>query len=264
MYHYFPSISKFFLYIAIIELMKLSKHIIVMVVIASFLSTQIKAAEECFEGTSRAIFKFNMMLDKAVIGPISRGYNKLPEPVKEGTSNFTSNIATLLSIPNHVFQGNFKDAGNATASFLINTSIGIVGLGNPAEKLGFEAQQEDVGQTLGAYGVGPGCYLVLPVLGPSTARDTVGMIADSFVDPFAHITWREKELLGISGNQVDYIGVRSVTAVDFRADNDTNLTSLETNSIDLYASYKSLYLQSRENKIKNSSSENDDWGNLDN
>tara|TARA_B100000579_G_scaffold10052_1_gene7464 strand:- start:1198 stop:1932 length:735 start_codon:yes stop_codon:yes gene_type:complete len=244
--------------------MKLNKIITTTILISALFSAQAKASDECFEGTSRAIFKFNMVMDNAIIGPVARGYNKLPEPIKNGTSNFTSNIATLLSIPNHVFQGSFKEAGDATLSFLINTTVGVVGLANPAEKLGLKSQQEDVGQTLGSYGIGPGCYFVLPLLGPTTVRDSIGIIADSFIDPFAHVTWREKELFGISGNQFDYIGVKGVTTVDFRADNDKNFTSLEENSLDLYASYKSLYLQSRENKIKNSSDENDDWGNLDN
>ena len=223
-----------------------------------------KAADECFEKTSRAIFKFNMGFDNAILEPIAKGYNKLPEPIKDGASNFTSNIGTLLSIPNHVFQGNLKEAGDATASFLINTTIGIIGLANPAEKLGLKAQKEDVGQTLGSYGFGPGCYFVLPILGPTTARDTLGMVADSFVDPFAHITWRENELFGISGQRLDYIAVKGTTAVDFRADNETNFDSLEKTSIDLYASFKSLYLQNRENKINNSGPVEDDWGNLDN
>ena len=244
--------------------MKLNKIITTTILISALFSAQAKASDECFEGTSRAIFKFNMVMDNAIIGPIARGYNKLPEPIKNGTSNFTSNIATLLSIPNHVFQGSFKAAGDASLSFLINTTVGVVGLANPAEKLGLKSQQEDVGQTLGSYGIGPGYYFVLPFLGPTTVRDSIGIIADSFIDPFAHVTWREKELFGISGNQFDYIGVKGVTTVDFRADNDKNFTSLEENSLDLYASYKSLYLQSRENKIKNSSDENDDWGNLDN
>ena len=176
--------------------MKLKKYIILFSSILLLASTEIKASDECFEKTSRAIFKFNMGFDNAILEPIAKGYNKLPEPIKNGTSNFTSNIATLLSIPNHLAQGNLKSAGDATASFLINTTVGIIGLANPAEKMGLKAQQEDVGQTLGSYGVGPGCYFVLPILGPTTARDSVGMIADTFVDPFAHITWREKELLG--------------------------------------------------------------------
>ena len=244
--------------------MKLNKYIILLSTILMLLVTGVKAADECFEGTSRAIFKFNMALDNAVIEPIAKGYNKLPEPIKNGTSNFTSNIATLLSIPNHLLQGNLKNAGDATASFLINTTIGIIGFANPAEKLGLKAQKEDVGQTLGAYGVGPGCYFVLPVLGPTTARDSVGIIADTFVDPFAHITWREKELLSSSGNQIDYLAVKGTTAVDFRADNVTNFDSLEENSLDLYASFKSLYLQNRDNLINNSSDSENDWGNLDN
>ena len=244
--------------------MNFKKYIILFSSIFLLASTEIKASEECFEGTSRAIFKFNMGFDNIILEPIAKGYNKLPEPIKNGTSNFTSNIATLLSIPNHLLQGNIKGAGDATASFLINTTVGIVGLANPAEKLGLKAQKEDVGQTLGSYGIGAGCYFVLPILGPTTARDTIGMLADSFIDPFAHVTWREKELFGSSGNQFDYIAVKGTTAVDFRADNVTNFDSLEKNSIDLYASFKSLYLQNRENKIKNSSEVESEWGNLDN
>ena len=90
------------------------------------------------------------------------------------------------------------------------------------------------------------------------------MIADTFIDPFAHITLREKELLGVSGSNLDYYSVKGTTAIDFRADNITNLSNLEKNSIDLYSSLKSIYLQDRENKIKNSISREDDWGSLDN
>ena len=242
-----------------------TKKITTLIFAALFvLSSELKASDECFEKTSRAIFKFNMGFDNAILEPIAKGYNKLPEPIRNGTSNFTSNVATLLSIPNHLLQGNFKDAGDATASFLINTTIGVVGLANPAEKLGLKAQKEDVGQTLGSYGFGPGCYFVLPILGPTTARDSIGMVADSFIDPFAHITWRENELLGVSGNQLDYLTLKGTTAVDFRADNVVNFDSLEKNSIDLYASFKSLYLQNREKKINNSQEASDDWGNLDN
>ncbi len=244
--------------------MNFKKYIILFSSILLLASTEINASEECFERTSRAIFKFNMGFDNAIIEPIAKGYNKLPDPIKNGTSNFTSNIATLLSIPNHLAQGNIKGAGDATASFLINSTIGIIGLANPAEKMGLNAQKEDVGQTLGSYGIGPGCYFVLPILGPTTVRDSIGMVADTFIDPFAHVTWREKELLGASGNQLDYLAVKGTTAVDFRADNVTNFDSLEENSIDLYASFKSLYLQNRENKISNSSESEDDWGNLDN
>ena len=238
--------------------------IILVIVLFNFSPINAKAAEECFEGVSRSVFKFNLIIDEAILEPVAKGYNKLPDPIKNGTSNFTSNIATLMSIPNSLLQGNLIQVGHATGSFLINSTVGILGFLNPAEKMGLKPHKEDVGQTLGTYGVGPGCYLVLPILGPSTARDTFGIFADTFVDPFAHITIREKELLGASGNDLDYFSVKGTSAIDFRADNITNFESLEKNSIDLYSSYKSIYLQNRENKIKNSIDGDDDWGSLDN
>ena len=223
-----------------------------------------QSENECFEKISRGIFKFNQGFDNVILEPVAKVYNKLPEPVKNGTGNFTSNIATLLSIPNHLLQGELKSAGHATGSFLINSTVGVLGLGNPAAKMGLKNQKEDLGQTLGAYGVRGGCYFVLPILGPTTARDSIGLLADTFVDPFAHVTLREKELFGASGNTLDYYSVKATDAVDFRADNDKNFDNLEKNSLDLYSSLKSIYLQDRENKIKNSIEEEDDWGNLDN
>ena len=222
------------------------------------------STEECFEGTSRAIFKFNMALDDIILEPLAKGYNKLPTPIRTGTGNFTSNIGTLISIPNNILQGNLKQLGHSLGSFAVNSTVGIFGFLNPAEKIGLKPNKEDVGQTLGAYGFGPGCYFVLPVLGPTTARDSIGLIADTFLDPFAHVTIRERELLGASGNSLDYYSVKATSAVDFRADNSSNLESLEKNSIDLYSSFKSIYLQDRENKIKNSIEDDNEWGSLDN
>ena len=228
------------------------KKIVFVLAITSISISNANAVEECFEGTSRSIFKFNMAFDDTVFKPIAKGYNKLPDPIKAGTSNFTSNI------------GNFEQLGHSVGSFVVNTSVGILGVFNPAEKMGLKPHKEDVGQTLGTYGVSTGCYFVLPILGPTTFRDSLGMIADSFVDPFAHVTIRENTLFGVSGNSLDYFTLKGTTAVDFRADNDANFESLEKNSIDLYSSMKSIYLQNRENKINNSTDDQDDWGNLDN
>ena len=229
-----------------------------------FVGTNVNSAEECFEGTSRAIFKFNMVLDDIVLEPLAKGYNKLPSPIRTGSKNFTSNIGTLLSIPNNVLQGNFNQLGHSVGSFVVNSTIGILGFLNPAEKIGLKPLKEDVGQTLGSYGIGPGCYFVLPILGPTTARDSFGLLADTFVDPFAHVTIRQKEIFGASGNSLDYYSVKGTGAIDFRASNDKNLESLEKNSLDLYSSLKSIYLQDRENKIRNSIEDQDEWGNLDN
>ena len=208
--------------------MKFKKYIFLFSSILLLSSIEIKASEECFEGTSRAIFKFNMGFDNAILEPIAKGYNKLPEPIKNGTSNFTSNIATLLSIPNHLLQGELKSAGHATGSFLINSTVGILGLGNPAGKMGLKNQKEDLGQTLGAYGVGGGCYFVLPILGPTTLRDSVGMIVDNnYLDAFARVTWHEREIKSISGNKLDFIGIKTAEAVDFRGDNMINFESFD-------------------------------------
>ena len=241
------------------------KKTLILLLISLFVSyPNLSAAEkECFEKVSRGIFKFNQGFDKAILKPIAKGYNKLPKPIKDGTGNFTSNIGTLLSIPNLALQGEWSSAGQASASFAINTTIGILGIGNPAAKMGLKNQKEDVGQTLGAYGIKGGCYYVLPILGPTNVRDSVGLLADSFIDPFAHVTIREKELFNISGNKIDYFSVKGATAVDFRGDNMKNFDNLEKNSLDMYAAVKSLYLQDRAKKIGNSESlEDDDWGNL--
>ena len=240
------------------------KKIACIILIYSFSILSAEATDECFEGASRAIFKFNMAFDDAVLEPIAKGYNKLPNPIKDGTSNFTSNIGTLLSIPNNILQGNFEQLGHSVGSFVVNTSVGILGFLNPAEKMGLKPHKEDVGQTLGSYGVDTGCYFVLPILGPTTVRDSFGMLADTFIDPFAHVTIREHEIFGASGTSLDYFTIRGTTAIDFRADNDTNFSSLEKNSLDLYSSFKSVYLQDRENKISNTAVVQDDWENLDN
>ena len=240
------------------------KTLIGSTILLTLVYTSARSTEECFENVSRSVFKFNMVVDELILEPIAKGYNKLPKPLKQGTGNFTSNISTLLSIPNSLLQGNLKQFGHSTGSVLVNSTVGILGFLNPAEKMGLKPNKEDLGQTLGTYGVGPGCYLVLPVLGPSTARDSFGLIADTFIDPFAHITIRESELLGVSGNDLDYYSVKGTTAVDFRSKNIQNFESLEKNSIDFYSSLKSIYLQDRENKIQNSKGDQDDWGNLDN
>ena len=221
--------------------------------------------KDCFETVNRAVFAFNQGLDKVFFKPIAKGYRYLPKPIRSGTGNALNNLSNLVTIPNNILQGQFKEAGLNSLRFSINTTLGIAGIFDVASYYGLnKLDKEDYGQTFGSWGVKEGCYFVLPVLGPTTVRDSVGLIADSFVDPFAHITIRENELLGISGNNLDYFSVKGADAVDFRSDNILNFESLEKNSIDLYSSYKSIYLQDRENKINNSDDDGDDWGNFDN
>ena len=149
--------------------------------------------KDCFEKLNRATFALNMGLDKVIFKPLSKGYRKLPSPIRTGTGNALNNLSNLITIPNNVLQGDFRSAANNSARFLINTTIGIVGIFDPANSFGFEKREkEDFGQSLGVMGIGEGCYLVLPVLGPSTVRDTVGsFIAMNGGDIWHNITVRD-------------------------------------------------------------------------
>ena len=221
--------------------------------------------KDCFETLNRATFAFNMGLDKAIFKPVSKGYRKLPSPIRTGTSNALNNLSNLITVPNNILQGDFRSAANNSVRFIVNTTIGIVGIFDPANSLGFEKKdKEDFGQTLGVMGVGEGCYLVLPVLGPSTVRDTVGsLVSISGGDAWYNITVKNDTNYV---NESDYYASKGLSGVDFRAKNLEAFDSMEKNSIDFYATVKSLYLQDREKKINNSetNSENDDWGALDN
>lgn len=244
--------------------MRVFKQIIIVSTITFFLALSAKAEKECFEKVSRSIFKFNNELDRMVIGPIAKGYNKLPAPIKNGAGNFTSNIGTLLSIPNRLIQKDLTGAADSLGSFMINSTFGVLGLADVASSYGLKDTKEDLSQSLGVYGIKNGCYYVLPVLGPTTLRDSVAMIGDTYLDPFATMTWRQKEVLSEKGKKSEYLAVKGTSAIDFRGDNDKNIQSLKKNSIDFYAATKSLYLQNKDRKIKNISGTTDDnWKDLD-
>ncbi len=214
------------------------------------LSKNSKTVKDCFESLNRGSFALNQGLDKVILKPVARAYRGLPSPVRTGTSNALTNLSSLITIPNNVLQGEFKTAGINTGRFAINTTIGILGIFNVADKMNFpEYEKEDYGQTLGVWGVGTGCYLVLPVLGPSTVRDTAG----SFINVLGGDPWYNASTHGNNEflDESDYILTKTLTAVDFRANNLETIENLEKNSMDFYASVKSLYLQNRQRKIMN-------------
>ena len=235
-------------------------------------STSTNTAGECFEGVSRAMFKFNHALDKVIFEPVAKGYRALPVPIRKGTGNAIDNLRSLLTLSNHVLQGDFREAGTTAGRFAINTTVGILGVFDPAAKLGLEEQgKEDFGQTLGSWGMGSGCYFVLPILGPTTARDALGLVGNTLLDPVYQITHNTEINNGVVGNasysEHNYYYYRGTGAVDFRAKNIESFDSLEENSIDLYASIKSLYLQNRNKRIQNSDSavetqDESDWEEL--
>jgi len=209
-----------------------------------------RVVKDCFEGVNRVTFSFNQGLDKAIFKPVAKGYRKLPSPIRSGTGNALENISSLITIPNNILQGEFKKAGINIGRFVVNTTVGILGVFDVATKMDFpEYEKEDYGQTFGAWGIGAGCYVVLPVLGPSTVRDTIGSFVNAFGDPYYNMSvhgnnqYLDKEI---------YIATKTMSGIDFRAKNLETIDNLEKNSMDFYASVRSLYLQDRQQKIRNS------------
>ena len=229
-----------------------------------------KEIKDCFEKLNRKTFAFNQSLDKAIIKPIAKSYRNLPDPIQRGTKNAVTNLSNLITIPNNILQGDVKTAITNTGRLVINTTIGLLGTIDVANKMGFpKYKREDYGQTLGTWGIGPGCYVILPLLGPSTIRDTAG----SFVNVLGGDPWYNASIHG--NNQFLSEGVfmtsKALDGINFRSENLESFDNLETNSIDFYASLRSLYLQDRQNKIMNDHRGNveviyqddEDWNEID-
>ena len=222
---------------------------------------------DCFEVINRGIFSFNKGLDKVIFKPLSKGYRKLPQPIRSGTSNILNNLGNVVTIPNNILQGQIKDAGINSLRLVLNSTLGIAGIFDVASYYGLEKKdKEDYGQTLGSWGVGEGCYFVLPVLGPTTVRDSIGSLVNiSGGDAWYNVTVANDTQYF---NEADYYLSRVLTGVDFRAKNLESFDNLEKTSIDLYASIRSLYLQDRKRKINNldevtETMSDDDWEEID-
>jgi phospholipid-binding lipoprotein MlaA len=191
-----------------------------------------------WERFNRASFKFNDSLDRAILRPVAKGYVKVtPRVVRTGISNALSNLETVTTIVNDALQGKMKQAGRDSARFLMNSTLGLGGLFDPASAAGLENNDEDFGQTLGKWGVKSGPYLMLPVLGPSTLRDTFARVPDQLTDPVNYL----------EDDSTRYI-IRAFDILDLRAD----LLSLDeqlARSYDRYAFVRNAYLQRREFKV---------------
>ena len=223
--------------------------------------------KDCFEKINRVTFAFNQTLDGVIFQPIASLYRKLPSPAKNGVSNSLSNLSHLLTIPNNIMQGDIKEAGINSGRFIINTTIGVLGIFDVAQYLGLTGyEKEDYGQSFAKLGVGPGCYVVLPIIGPSTVRDTVGASLNFLGgDAWYNVTVKNDTQYF---NDANYYYSKGASGVDFRAKNYDSIENLEKNSLDFYASVKSLYLQDRQQKILNTkkivNTQNDnDWEEID-
>ena len=237
----------------------------------TFKKDQPKEIKDCFEKLNRMTFSFNQGLDRSLIKPIAKGYRNLPDTIQKSSKNAVTNLSNLITIPNNILQGDVRTAIINTGRLVVNTTVGLLGTVDVANKMGFPKYvKEDYGQTLGKWGVGPGCYIVLPVLGPSTVRDTAG----SFANVLGGDPWHNASIHGNNQflSEGVYTASKALEGINFRSENLESLDNLETNSIDFYASLRSLYLQDRENKIRNNQrgtveviyKDEEDWEEIDN
>jgi phospholipid-binding lipoprotein MlaA len=232
----------------------MKKTILVIAFLTIFNSKTIYAADlpDCSESINRAVFSFNMTVDKYFFKPIAEVYNVLPIEIRSGINNALLNIDSTLTAPNQILQGNFGEAAISVARFAINSTVGILGLFDPAAALGIEkTNREDFGQTLAVWGVGHGCYAVAPFLGPISPRDGVGRILGIYGDYFHMITVGDSTAFGENLGDTVYWSTKGTEIINFRSQNIKSSENLEKNSLDLYSAYKSLYLQRRENLVKN-------------
>lgn len=193
------------------------------------------------EPLNRAILEFNLVLDKAILKPVAYVYRQcVPAPLRDNVHNFLSNLGSPVTFANDLMQGELDRAGTVMARFAMNSSLGVFGINDVAAKFGLPGHEEDFGQTLAIWSVGPGPYLMLPILGPTNLRDGVGISVDSLIDPFPHLA---SEVFGL--------GAATGRAVDSRARHYDQFNELEERSLDFYAAVRSLYRQRRADMIWN-------------
>jgi phospholipid-binding lipoprotein MlaA len=193
------------------------------------------------ESTNRKIFKFNDVVDKAVLKPLAVGYeNVIPETIRRGVSNFFGNLSDLVTSIQHFLQLDFEKTTSSASRFFINSTVGVLGFRDVASGMGIPKTNEDFGQTMGTFGVGPGAYLVLPFFGPSTVRDGVGKVMDILVDPI-QTTVKDDSARLVSN---------SLRVVETRASLLSAEQAFEALAFDRYVGVKNAYLANRRVQIE--------------
>lgn len=192
-----------------------------------------------YEDYNRAVYSFNDGLDKAILQPIANGYNAIvPEPVNKGVTNFFNNLADVTSAINNLLQLKIGRAANDVGRVLINSTIGILGLIDVASNMDLPSYKEDFGQTLGTWGADPGAYIVLPFIGPSSGRGTIGVVVDWFTNPVSHIE-EDSTRWQLTGLDV----------VDTRADLMNASKVLDQAALDPYVFIREAYMQKRRSAV---------------
>ena len=193
------------------------------------------------EPVNRIMYGFNDVLYFWVVRPVSQAYAfVMPKPARIGIGNFFHHLETPVRVVNCLLQGKGAAADTELHRFVVNTTAGVLGFGDPAhDRLGLEPADEDLGQTLGVYGLGNGCYLVLPLFGPSTLRDSVGMLGDQFLSPVWYV---ETEEVSIGISAVDVVNGRSLHIGEYE--------SFKAAAVDPYVAMREAYVQYRRNQVQ--------------
>ncbi len=198
------------------------------------------------EPMNRYFFEVNYALDELFLKPVAGWYYiLLPNPAQDGVRNFLRNLSSPVILANDLFQGETDRAGTTLVRFLVNSTIGVVGLFDVAGEMGYPYHDEDFGQTLAVHGTEEGPYLVIPLLGPSNPRDLSGRVVDIFLDPLTYITYGNDNLATLMYVRAGLWGV------DTRARNLKTFDEIRAGSLDYYATIRSLYRQHRDDAIRN-------------
>ncbi|MBD7977062.1 VacJ family lipoprotein [Pseudomonadaceae bacterium Sa2CUA2] len=200
--------------------------------------------EDPWEGFNRTMFAFNDKVDTYALKPLAEGYRAVtPQFLEDGIHNVFSNVGDVRTLTNNLLQGKFRDAGIDTSRILFNSTFGLLGFFDVASKMGLQRNDEDFGQTLGAWGLDSGPYLVLPFLGPSTVRDAFSRVPDAYLNVYPYM---------------DHVPTRNTTlgvdALDTRA---SLLSAEKLIQGDKYVFIRNIYLQNREFKVKDGLVEDD-------
>lgn len=207
---------------------------------ASLPAGHVADARDPWERYNRAVFEFNEQLDQTVIKPVATAYRDyVPDIVQTTLRNFFGNLKDIFTALHHLLQGKPSEAGNSAVRVMLNTTIGFLGLGDPASSIGFQKSSEDFGQTFGVWGAGPGPYFILPVLGPSTVRDTFGLVLDMKLDPIGLVI----------DDGTPRTATRIVLGIDRRAELLSAESTIESISFDRYMGIRNAYLARRRSQI---------------
>ena len=225
-------------------------HMLAIILLLTGCASSNAGQSDPFESFNRSMFAVNQGLDKVVLKPTAQVYSILPQPIRIGVGNVLSNLSLPVTFFNETMQGEASSAGNTLLRFTINSTIGLAGIFDLATGLGLKHSREDFGQTLGAYGVGSGPYIFLPILGPGNPRDLIGRASDTVINP---VYWA-----GSNDDENDIrLGVTLISGIHARENALELLEELENTSVDYYATVRSLYLQNRESEIRNGATDID-------